>query len=753
MKLVSLALALPLAALPLTTSLMAASGVHAAGFDEETGTYSTEGAAYALSFDDLASIQGQGLQGYDLFNEIAFDELQVGARIESLGADARGALEGDGALGLGGDLTYVSLSLANGLHDGLVGRRVEVSLWQKAQGTRMTPSMTWYGGDPLNPTYLAAVSLQPTGELTSDGWERYTSGPIDWAWAEAVGPVSLDFYDEAITAAYIGAYPDSESRAFIDALTITDLGPALVPALSCTLPTELDDCGDAGLCHYGRCVDAALRAGQTLQSDELRADYIDRRLFEVRTFEGGRAPRGKAELVAAALEPLKDAANAKARTFWTTFSDAYTLLVDGHASAPLLGYPGYQNGGVCVHEGVADLVEGSPIVPLVFQPGATFIGAQLEPGDALVAIDGIPTAEWAARARRLIEHAGDPEGRSVVTAPAIFTAAIDTGAVVTFQRCSGGDDGLTPCTSGPDGNVEEIVIDLGALVGDAILNGETPLAYEDVASCDFRFVRPVPDSTQQFNTDNDFAGFVDDDVAGLDVRTLVINAVPGRSQRTQSWFNEVEDALDDGPDRLIFDQRTGFGGSPDAIDWLSGALLSADDLHAFDLLASFEGDDLDATAAATARAATIECASSGQSFAGCGTGQRYYVGEFSTDGGHFRAAQNSKLAILNALDVSGNDFTSRILSSRAAETRFFGAGAAFGAYGAIAPMASHLGELSGGSLQIQDTIFMDSADDENQVFHTSIGIRPDEVVRQKQSDAIAGRDSLIEAARAWLVQE
>jgi hypothetical protein len=381
MKLVPLALVLPLAAF--ASPLLAQSAQP--GFDAETGTFSTDGAAYALSFDDLASVQGQGLSGYDLFNEIAFDELQVGSRIESLGTDANGALEGDGALGLGGDLTFASVSLRNGALDGLVGRRVEVSLWQKAKGTRMSASLTWYGGDPVDPTYLASVALQPTGEITSDGWERFTSGPFDWAWAEVVGPASLDMYDEAITGAYGGAYPDEASRAYVDALTIVDLGEALVPASTCALPTELADCTDAGLCHYGRCVDAALRAGQTLLSDEMRADYIDRRLFEVRTFEGGRAPRGKVELVAAALEPLKDAANAKASTFWPTFGDAYTLLVDGHASAPMLGYPGYQNGGVCVHEGVADLLDGSPIVPLVFQQGASFIGAQLQPGDAMVA--------------------------------------------------------------------------------------------------------------------------------------------------------------------------------------------------------------------------------------------------------------------------------------------------------------------------------------------------------------------------------
>lgn len=752
MKLVPLALAL---ALVLPLAALAAPALGAPGFDGETGTFSTEGAAYALSFDDLASIQGQGLSGYDLFNEIAFDELQVGARIESLGRSADGALEGDGAIGLGGDLTFVSLSLRNGALDDLVGRRVQVSVWQKAQGTRMSASLTWYGGDPVEPTYLASVALQRTGEITSDGWERFTSGPFDWAWAEVVGPASLDMYDEAITGAYGGAYPDSESRAFLDALTIVDLGPALVPASSCALPTELTDCSDAGLCHYGRCVDAALRAGQTLLDDEMRTDYIDRRLFEVRTFEGGRAPRGKVELVAAALEPLKLASNATAAKFWPTFADAYTLLVDGHASAPMLGYPGYQNGGVCVHEGVADLLDGSPIVPLVFQQGASFIGAQLQPGDALVAIDGLPVDEWAALARRLVTHGGDPEGRSVVTAPSLFTAAVDTGAVLTFKRCSGGVDGITPCGTGAEGSedVEEIIIDLAALVGDAILAGESPLGYEDVTTCDYRFLRPV-DSNDLNNVDYAFAGFDDDD----GVRTLVINGVPGYSRDTEDWFTTVENALAPDatrPDAIILDQRTGQGGGIDAVDWLTGGLLRDDDVLAMDFLSSFEGDDFEPDALVAARSAVVACSTSTQqSYLGCGNSFRVFAGDYSQQGSHHAGAADAKLAVLNALDVSGNDYTSRLIRARDPEkTRFFGAGAAFGAYGVIWGMSAHLGELSGGSLQVQDTIFVANDDDDNVLFATSTGERPDTVVRQSQSDALAGRDSLIEAARAWLVQE
>ena len=726
--------------IPLLFALLAGVGAAlpaaaAGGFDAQTGKFSTQGAAFAISFDDLAAIQGQGLTGYDIFNQRPLDELEVGAQIE---ADAEVALEGDGVLGVGGDLNYVSIDLGN--HGELVGRRVEVILWQKPRGTRVTPSLTWYGGDPLAPTYLASVTLQPSGEVTSDGWERWTSGPIDWAWAEVVGPSSLDLNDEANTAAYGGAYPDASSRALVDALHVMDLGAALVPAASCALPSELADCGDAGLCHLGRCVDAALRAGQTLLNDELRADYIDRRLFEVRHFEGGRAPQGKIELVAAALIPLKT--NSSARTFWPTFASAYTLLVDGHASAPLLGYPAFQNGGVCVHEGEADLLPASSsgaIMPLVFQTGDSLIGDQLQKGDALVAIDGLPTAEWAALARRLIQHPGDPEGRSVVTAPAVFTAALDAGAVVTFQRCAGGIDGLTPCAAA---DVQEIVIDLCALVGDAVLAGASVLSYQDIGSCDYRFGRPVPSRGELQNTDYEFAGYDDDGP----VRFLVINGVPSYyAQGGEEWFTQVQDALIDAPPLLVLDERTGNGGGIDAVDWIAGTLLAPADVFAMDFLPSFEGGDLD-----SARQTIVACSTAAQSGLGCGNGFRSFVGETASQSGMQGVAANAKLAVLIASDVSGNDYLTRLLNERSGETRVFGAGSTWGAYGVIWSMAAHLGELSGGSLQVQDTIFLADDNDTNVAFATSTGERADVIVRQKQSDALANKDTVIEAARAWL---
>ncbi|HEY4221986.1 MAG TPA: hypothetical protein VGO62_11595, partial [Myxococcota bacterium] len=452
-------------------------------------------------------------------------------------------------------------------------------------------------------------------------------------------------------------------------------------------------------------------------------------------FEGGRSPETRVGLVQDALDALKQ--NPKASTFWPTFSQAYTLLQDGHASAPLVGYPAYQNGGVCVHEGIADLLPGSPTVPLVFQQGANALFAELQPGDALVQIDGMPVDAWAALAGRLITHPGAVTARAVTTAPTIFLAALDAGATVTFDRCAG----PAACD---DASVQHIVLDLATLAGDPLLAGTSPISQNDIATCDYRFVRPVPDNATGKSTDYAFAGHSDD--ADGD-RFLVINGVPEQQgQGGQAWFDQVDGALSDDPAHLVLDERTGDGGGIDAVDWIGGELSAPGDLFAMDFLPSIEGDDLTSD-----RQAVIDCSTSDGNYGfGCGNGFRWPFG--ITAGNKLGEAKDSKLAILIGLDVSGNDYLTKILKGRSGETRVFGSGSTWGAFGVIWQLAAHIGEVTGGSLQVQDTIFLRSSSDDNTTFPTSTGELPDSEVLQLQSDAVQGKDTLIEAAKAWLAE-
>ncbi len=712
-----------------------------AAFDATTGRVVLSGAAWSLPFDAPAELDGVAVQGYDSDGE----PLDVVAVQDRMLDDAERAIEGAGLIRLGGELASVSIGLpapdASPAIDALRDRRVRATFWQRPRGTRVGASLTWFTGgvDDAGATYLASVTMQPTGNVTDDGWEEWTSGPFDFAWAGVFAPGFITFTDEQLNAYYGGGSWDVEAQVDVDGLELVDLGAASVAPSSCTLPGERADCGDDGVCHLGVCVDAGLRLGVPLEDDALRAQYVERRIFEVERFEGGRAPRTRASLVAEALRPLKD--STRAADFWPGFAAAYDLLVDGHASAPLVSYPAYANGGVCVHAGEADLLaDVAPeerLVPLVFSAEDNELGALLAPGDALVRIDGLPVHTWAAAARRLITHPGDPAGHDVVTAPQIFNAALDAGAVVTFARCTGG----APCSAAV---VEEVTVDLGALTGDRLLDGGTApvLAYSAATTCDYRFRRPVeaPDVK-----DYAFAGSVDEG----GVRSLLINGVPDRyMDGGDTWFDRVTDALGDDPALVLLDERSGAGGSIDAVDLIAAMLLDEGDAYAMDFLPSFEGAEDDGVP----RAAVVSCSSDPDAYS-CGNGFRYHVGD---GGGPVASAAGAKLAVLIANDVSGNDYVTRLLQERSGgATRIFGDGATWGAFGVIWGMAAHVGELMGGSLQVQDTIFVDSAAEPlsgAQRFETSTGIRPDVVVRQKQSDALLGKDTVLEAARAWLLE-
>ncbi|MEC9400418.1 MAG: hypothetical protein VX475_22515, partial [Myxococcota bacterium] len=117
------------------------------------------------------------------------------------------------------------------------------------------------------------------------------------------------------------------------------------------------------------------------------------------------------------------------------------------------------------------------------------------------------------------------------------------------------------------------------------------------------------------------------------------------------------------------------------------------------------------------------------------------------------AASEEKLAVLNGFDVSGNDYLPRFLQFREAETRQFGYGPTFGAFGQSCALPSHLSGVQGMAYQCHDSLFKATRDGADSGFESGYGVMPDVLVYQKQSDAIAGKDTMLEAARAWLNEE
>lgn len=670
---------------------------------------------------------------------------EVEARVVSGPGDS---IEGDGAIDLGGEVTYGVLDL-RAIAERFRGRRVQLSIWQQARGTRFSLGLSWLTGDiaawldqgDSSRVYtLGSLQLQPSGRATDDGWEEWVTGPVDLWLGGRLAPATLTFYDLATAGIQEGvATYNPDVRARFDALSITDLGPAAVPESTCTFVDREQACGPVGTCLYGQCVDAAPVLGPAIASEALRRDYLARIALAFTKFEGGRAPLAKADSLRAALAALDG--ETSPRRFREGLAIAIQDLGDGHSSPPFTSYflpPGV---GVCAYLGDADLLPSAERaeLPIVADLAASSpLASTLAAGDVLVGIDGLPPRDYSVLARARLGYGGDPAGREPVEVASLIDAAFAAGSVLSFSRCV-----VDTSTSSSACTADQVVrfdVELAELAESFWTEGLPEWALE-THTCDFRFRRAVEGSGSR---DYAFAGSTDED----GVRILQINGVPAREwDGGARWFAAVDAALSDGPREVILDQRLGQGGSPDAVDQVAAYFLGVEQLYGMFLYPRIDGE-----LTADVHERFRSCTEGGQwilgscgdfSFWPLGFGQHPNVG----------LLRRSRLAILNGLDVSGNDFLPKMLTFRdPGETRFFGAAPTYGAFGAIVYLPPLLGDVFGGSFQIHDTVFARSADETEWTFTTSTGVPPDERLVQRQSDTVRGVDTVLERAKEWVRQ-
>jgi hypothetical protein len=725
----------PLVLLLVAMCLFATIGNAASTFDSE-GRLILDDDTWSVSLDRLSDVPSAlDLAIYDT----NYDPMANDAMATLFESDAMG-LEGKGALALGGIAPYATIDLSS-LPSSLEGRRVAYRIWQRPRGTRMAFDIYTYTGDYALASstgnwsgiaFAGMVGFRPTGRVTSDGYEEWSTGPIDFLAGGVAPPSMMTISDEQVItlqSSYFAGY-DVDARATIDAFEIVDLGPASVPTAPCRLVDEEEACGAQGVCLYGRCTDARYVEG-TPPADAHVADYVSRRRHEFAAFEGGRLPQTLIADFSTTLLGLADGPT-DAR-FFSTIRRAIDGLRDGHASSSYTSYPAFSSAGVCAHLGDADLLPAGGQLPLVFSVGQSNpISDALLPGDALVAIDGLPPTLWADVAFRALSYGGDPAARDVVLAPDLIDAAITAGSVLSFASCPSSTS--EPVTCDP-GEVVAIEIDTRALLGDLMWTGNAPAWRAERRTCDFRFKRPV-EATDVL--DYTFAG-----TATLDdgIEALLINGVPS-SYEAPHWHEVVSGFVDGQASRLLLDERTGLGGSIDAVDLLAGGLLAPDAFSHMELLPVLDGTLTDEL-----RTAIREC---DDELGRCGGGFSWELGASLVEEG---TASDARLAVLMARDVSGNDYVTRLVQERDAPTRIFGVGSTYGAFGVIWTLPPVHHEMMGGSFQVHDTLFMTTTDAADAEFSTGVGVVPDEVVMQRQSDAVRGVDTALERASAWLVED
>ncbi|CAN0532594.1 unnamed protein product, partial [Laminaria digitata] len=406
---------------------------------------------------------------------------------------------------------------------------------------------------------LGVLPLLPSGRATDDGWVELTSGPFDFLLGHRLAP--LVFIDDELRIEQPPYTRNVAGRVRIDALEFTDLGPATVPEATCTLASEDARCGLNGLCQLGRCVDAAVVDGPAFALPGLRDEYLARRVFERQAFTGHRAARRnlqrfEVELDGIVAEPQK--------RFWARFALAVDHLEDGHASPVAINPVTPIAPGVCLQQSEPDLLPSATqaILPMVYRADTQHpLGAVLQPGDVLTAIDGMEPESWRAMAEPYLRYPADARGRDFVTTPQLAMIALNKGSGLTFTRCARAD--ATPCDEQELTIVEVSTATLTA----SLWQGQIPAWRGNWVPCDARFNRLADTSDITQN------GHVASETHG-DVTTLQINATPGN---VPGWWPEVQAAFQPVPARMVLDERQGNGGWFTAVHWITNYFFADGD--------------------------------------------------------------------------------------------------------------------------------------------------------------------------------
>lgn len=684
----------------------------ATDFDASSGKVVAQSGDYLYRFDEyFPTLELYGASG---------PILESDARARFLRNEAQ-AIEGSGSVRLGGTMAFGWLPIVSA--DRFVGRRVEMRFWQRPEGAQLYAELYWVIGPRGGAGALTGRLLfQPTGRATDDGWEEWSSGPVDFTMGGTLNPgwVFLEVPEAILDS-------DRAPTVLLDAFSIQDLGPASVPAVACSVMNEDQRCGQDGLCLLGRCVDAAPLVGPLPFSASARQYYLARTRAQFRHFEGGRGPLSKLPAFEEKLVALESATAAK--VFRAGLEEAVNALGDGHAQAPGVG-PGFLfPSTVCVELGRADLLPGAPLAPLItsIRPGVPWTRG-LAPGDALTAIDGVPVPEWRTRAQSRLAYQGDEAGRDYATTQALLEAAIGSGSVLELSRCRP-LPGEALCSAE---RVEKLKVDLGQAEAGIWNGGVLPWSFTDTGGCDHRFRSPVSAGDR-----SDYTYAETEERGGI--RYLAINGTPS----DEHWNSTVSLAFSGTSSRVLLDQRTGFGGVKEAIDLIATAVLAPEELYDIVDVPQL-GVSLE-----VAQAAFPQCKL--EEVPACDLFDSWDLGAPSMTQTTRGRAKDARIAVLNGYDVSGNDYVARVFEHRdPSRTRIFGAVPTVGAYGVIFPLPALPGEVDRGSLQVSDATFLRHPGEAWSGFITGTGVAPQEVVLQLQSDILLGVDTHLAAAERWL---
>ncbi len=548
------------------------------------------------------------------------------------------------------------------------------------------------------------AALYPTGRITSDGWVEVAN---DHLRVDGV----------RVKSASIGLF--SSDGAAVDAIEIVPDGDATslpaVPNAPCQGASDASSCDVEQVCVWSSCRNVGGWVPPIPADRDDVANYLENRLKFLFGPYLERAQDFPAVLVS--TDSMRHATDRYA--FWNGFLTAVRKLHDGHTTTSGLADFVVENPrplSLCFLEGDADLTHAAApkdseyLDVLVSHTGADH-NLGLHAGDRLVRVDGQHPIAWM---RSLLAVNWAQPGISNHTTFAELSSTLQRmisryAGTIEVIRC----DAQTSICAAPE------TIAIGSLPEEP---AGTPL---DRVTCDNRPLRHLASAPKDHATgETVYSGLVQDaspaeKIYGLEWESLyTTNGVDGVAAdlhaAVAAWSSDAKG--------VILDHRTGFGGTilaPEIL-WNFSVLSHPNDLY---VDRTFSTEEQPAPAAAQA---LFQAALSGP--------RMQYAGSSSPNG-------DVPVALLLTEDVSASDWLPQGMKGSPSVKLFapfqtnggFSTRYAFGYWLGVGYIAA-----------VGDDILPDGST------HNGRGVDPDVVVLPRQSDLLVGKDTVFEAALAWV---
>jgi hypothetical protein len=553
------------------------------------------------------------------------------------------------------------------------------------------------------------ATLYPTGRVTSDGWVEVENRGIRVDGAR-------------LKAATISAY--SEAGAVLDAVEIVPDGDDSVfpgvPNAKCDGAAKSGVCAADQVCVFSECRNMSGQVPPIPEDRDLITDYLESRMTLLFGPFQQRATALSSSLVA--IDRMRHATTPW--EYWNGFLLAIRRLHDGQtqtSGAADLVMESPRPIAVCFIEGDADLTHaGAPKDPDYLDVLVSHTGQDhtlgLAPGDRLLRVDGMHPIAWA---RSLIEvHSSLP----TVSNPRTF-AELASSMSQLISRYAGEIEVIRcDAAAGTCGSPETISI--------KDLPEDPPGTPFGAVRCDSRPLRHLPDSPASHDAEASevFSGIALESDAvekiyGLEWESLFTTsgldgAGPGLSQAVSTWKSQ-------GARGVILDHRKGVGGTAKGAQILWEYAVSKHPiLHQEDRQ---RAEDEQPTA--EQGKAIFDAAEA--------AGLALFAGSESP-------VASVPVALLVTEDLSASDLLPLGMKG-APNVRIFGPFETNGAFSTRCSFGYWLGMSY--TMAAGDAYLPDGAT------ASGTGVLPDVIVLPTQSDLLAGKDTVYEAALAWVRSE